>query len=51
MIAQHFEPGCAKAGMDDNDLTEFAWRDLFSMVEGCAFEERTSPKARELPQQ
>ena len=52
MIAQHFEPVCAKAGMDEDDLAELLGENLHSMVEGCAFEDflssRVGPKGRNI---
>ena len=39
VIAQHFELVCAKAGMDESDLAELLGENLYSIVEGCAFED------------
>jgi hypothetical protein len=52
VIAQHFEPVCAKAGMDEIDLAELLGENLYSMVEECAFEDfltsRVGPKGRNI---
>jgi hypothetical protein len=51
-IAEHFEPVCAKIGLNGDDLAQLLGEDLYSMVETCAFEDflasRVGPRGRNI---
>ena len=38
-IAAHFEPGCAKSGISEDELAEALGEFHYEMVEACAFED------------
>jgi len=50
ILDEHFEPVCAKAGIDEGELAELLGEHHYQTIQGCAFEDflsrRIGPKAR-----